>query len=115
MVVNEFAEALKFRSDRIRSRRDHAKYLNLIRVIALLHQHQREIKTVQHNGEEIEYIEVTQSDIARADELAAAVLAGSYEDLPERTQFVLKTIHELLVKTCDEQAIQSKDFRFNPS
>ena len=112
LVVNNHAEELKFRSDQTRTRRDHAKYLALIRVIALLHQHQREIKTVMHNGEKIEYIEVAKSDIAKADELAAAVLARSYEELPERTQFVLNTIHELLVKVCSEQAIQSKEFRF---
>ena len=112
IVVNNFAEELKFRSDRTRTRRDHAKYLTLIRVIALLHQYQREIKTVDHNGEQIKYIEVTRHDIAKADELAAAIMARSYEELPERTQFVLGQIHELLVKTCTDQAIQSKDFRF---
>ena len=64
LVVNNHAEELKFRSDQTRTRRDHAKYLALIRVIALLHQHQREIKTVMHNGEKIEYIEVSRDDIA---------------------------------------------------
>ena len=112
LVVNNFAEELKFRSDRTRTRRDHAKYLALIRVIALLHQHQREIKTVDHNGEAIEYIEATRADIAKADELAAGILSRSYEELPERTQFVLGQIHELLVKTCNAQEIQSKEFRF---
>ena len=41
-----------------RTRRDHMKYLTLIRSIALLHQHQRPRKTVQHNGKPFEYIEV---------------------------------------------------------
>ena len=86
LVANNFAEELKFRSDRTRTRRDHAKYLCLIRVIALLHQYQREIKTVDHNGEKVEYIEATRDDIAKADELAAAIMARSYEELPERTQ-----------------------------
>ena len=35
---------LTFLDDRTRTRRDHAKYLTLIDAIALLHQHQREIK-----------------------------------------------------------------------
>ncbi len=43
-VVNPYAEALTFLDDRTRMRRDHAKYLTLIDVIALLRQHQREIK-----------------------------------------------------------------------
>ena len=113
LVANNYAEELKFRSDRTRTRRDHAKYLCLIRVIALLHQYQREIKTVDHQGEKIEYIEATRDDIAKADELAAAIMARSYEELPERTQFVLNIIHQLLVKTCNEQAIKPSDFRFN--
>ena len=112
LVANNFAEELKFRSDRTRTRRDHAKYLCLIRVIALLHQHQREIKTVQHNGEQVEYIEATRDDIAKADQLAAAVLSQSYEELPERTQFVLNQVHELMVKTCNEKAIKPSEFRF---
>ena len=113
LVANNYAEELKFRSDRTRTRRDHAKYLCLIRVIALLHQYQREIKTVDHQGEKIEYIEATRDDIAKADELAAAIMARSYEELPERTQFVLNIIHQLLVKTCNDQAIKPSDFRFN--
>ena len=40
-------------------------------------------------------------------------MARSYEELPERTQFVLNIIHELLVKACNDQAIKPSDFRFN--
>ncbi|KAK0359816.1 hypothetical protein LTR94_029774, partial [Friedmanniomyces endolithicus] len=40
-VVNPYAEALTFLDDKTRTRRDHRKYLGLIRAIALLHQHQR--------------------------------------------------------------------------
>ena len=35
------------------------KYLTLIEVIAFLHQHQRAVKTAQHHGKVVEYIEVT--------------------------------------------------------
>ena len=35
------------------------KYLTLIRAVALLHQHQRPVKTVEHHGKPVEYIEVT--------------------------------------------------------
>ena len=41
-VVNPYAKTLNFPSHLLRLRRDHAKYLCLIRCIALLHQHQRE-------------------------------------------------------------------------
>ena len=112
LVANNFAEELKFRSDRTRTRRDHAKYLALIRVIALLHQYQREIKTVEHNGEQVEYIEATRDDIAKADELAAAVMARSYKELPDKTEQVLAAIVELVHTACIDQQISPSDYRF---
>nr|CAC9163488.1 Uncharacterised protein [Escherichia coli] len=63
-VVNLFASQLTFMSDKTRTRRDHMKYLTLIRAIALLHQYQREIKRVEHRGQVVEYIEVAREDIA---------------------------------------------------
>ena len=59
LVANPFAEQLTFIDDKTRTRRDHMKYLTLIRAIALLHQYQREVKTVNHNGQVLSYIEVT--------------------------------------------------------
>lgn len=56
-VVNPHAEALTFASDRVRLRRDHVKYLALIDAIALLHQHQREVRTGEVDGAEVGYIE----------------------------------------------------------
>jgi DNA primase len=38
-VVNPYAEQLTFLDDKTRMRRDHMKYLTLIRSIALLHQY----------------------------------------------------------------------------
>lgn len=38
-----------------------------LRPIALLHQHQREVKVVEHRGERVRYIEVTAWDLAMAD------------------------------------------------
>src|SRR5207249_3399840 len=70
LVVNPYARALTFRDDRTRTRRDHLKYLTLIRVLALLHQYQRPLKTVMHQGERVEYVEVTVDDIAVANRLA---------------------------------------------
>ena len=52
-------------------RRDHMKYLTLIRAIALLHQHQRPVKTARG----VSYIEATREDIATADRLMEELLA----------------------------------------
>ena len=40
-VDNLYAHGLTFFADKTRARRDHLKYLTLIRSVALLHQHQR--------------------------------------------------------------------------
>lgn len=91
-VVNPFAESLTFASDRVRLRRDHVKYLALIDAIALLHQHQRPVRAVQVDGVSVEYIEVAQSDIALANQLAHAVLGRSLDELPPQTRRVLSAL-----------------------
>jgi DNA primase len=68
-VVNPYALGLTFLDGQTRTRRDHTKYLTLIRSIALLHQHQRPRQTVEHQGKTVEYIEVTLGDIAVANPL----------------------------------------------
>lgn len=88
-VVNPFAEQLTFASDRVRLRRDHAKYLALIDSIALLHQYQRPVRSVVHAGGVIEYVEVTAEDIALANRLAHEVLGRSLDELPPPTRRVL--------------------------
>ena len=91
-VVNPFAESLTFASDRVRLRRDHVKYLALIDAIALLHQHQRKVGVVEVDGASVEYIEVTQADIALANRLAHAVLGRSLDELPPQTRRVLAAL-----------------------
>ena len=49
-VVNPYARELTFLDSQTRTRRDHTKYLTLIRAIALLHQYQRPVKTAVHRG-----------------------------------------------------------------
>ena len=88
-VVNPYAEQLSFASDRVRLRRDHVKYLALIDAIALLHQHQRPVRTLDVDGAAVEYIEVSEADIALANRLAHAVLGRSLDELPPQTRRVL--------------------------
>lgn len=91
-VVNPFAESLTFASDRVRLRRDHVKYLALIDAIALLHQHQRPVHTLDVDGAAVEYIEVAEADIALANRLAHAVLGRSLDELPPQTRRVLAAL-----------------------
>jgi DNA primase catalytic core len=91
-VVNPYADQLTFLSDKTRTRRDHEKYLTLIDTIALLHQHQREVKTVRDGEDELAYIEVTPTDIEQANALMHEVLGRSLDELPPVTRRVLEAI-----------------------
>ncbi|HYC58433.1 MAG TPA: toprim domain-containing protein [Thermoanaerobaculia bacterium] len=113
LVANPYARELTFLDGRTRTRRDHMKYLTLIRTIALLHQHQREKKTTTHRGETIEYIEVALSDIALANELAHEVLGRSLDELPPQTRRLLQMIDAFVTTECERMAIDRREFRFS--
>ncbi len=84
-VLNPLVDSLKFVSDRLRNRRDHAKYLSLIQAIALLHQHQREIHTEEDGTE---WIEVQESEYALANRLMDKLLKQSLSELAPQTEQV---------------------------
>ena len=105
-VVNPFAGALTFTSERTRTRRDHEKYLTLIDSIALLHQHQREITTRQVNGRSVEFIEVQLADIETANALAPEILGRSLDELPPQTRRLLNHIRELVRAMMEKKAPQ---------
>jgi DNA primase len=91
-VANPYARDLTFPDNRTRMRRDHMKYLTLIRAIALLHQHQRTVKTAR----DVSYIETTPEDIATADRLMAGLLERSLDELPPQTRRLLALITEMV-------------------
>ena len=113
LVANPFAEQLTFIDDKTRTRRDHMKYLTLIRAIALLHQYQREVKHIDHNGEALEYIEVIPEDIAVANKLAHDVLGRSLDELPPQTARLLKQIKAMVEQACRQQGIEQSHYRFS--
>ena len=112
MVVNPFADQLTFMSDKTRTRRDHMKYLTLIRAIALLHQHQRPIQTVEHGGQTLAYIEANQADIALANSIAHEVLGRTMDELPPQTRRLLNLVYELVQHMAQEQGIAPNEVRF---
>ena len=109
-VVNPFAPRLTFLSDRTRTRRDHIKYLTLIRTMALLHQHQRPIQTLP-NG--TEYIEATREDIAAANRIAHEVLGRSLDELPPQTRKLLGLLQTMVQQKARELKMEPGDFRFS--
>jgi DNA primase catalytic core len=112
-VANPYARELTFLDSQTRTRRDHMKYLTLIRSIALLHQHQRPHKTVQHRGRTVEYIEVALADIAVANRLAHEVLGRSLDELPPQTRRLLLAIDTMVTAECERQKMARSDYRFS--
>ncbi|HEY6388097.1 MAG TPA: CHC2 zinc finger domain-containing protein [Candidatus Acidoferrum sp.] len=112
-VANPYARELTFLDSQTRTRRDHMKYLTLIRSIALLHQHQRTRKTLTHGGKALEYIEVTLDDIATANKLAHEVLGRSLDELPPQTRRLLLLIDEMASAECQRLKMERTDFRFS--
>jgi hypothetical protein len=112
-VVNPYAPGLTFLDSQTRTRRDHTKYLTLIRTIALLHQHQRPRQTVEHHGRTIEYIEVALDDIAVANRLTAEVLGRSLDELPPQTRRLLLLVDAMVTAECKQQRIERADYRFS--
>jgi|CXWL01.1.fsa_nt_gi DNA primase catalytic core len=120
-VVNPYAEALGFRDDLTRLRRDHQKYLTLIDAIALLHQHQRPLKRLRAaadgandaaTAQGVEYIEVTLEDIALANRLAHEVLGRSLDELPPQTRRLLVVADALVAELAQAQTLERALVRF---
>jgi DNA primase catalytic core len=111
-VLNPFARQLTFLDDKTRTRRDHEKYLTLIAAITLLHQYQRPVKTREHGGRMVEYIEATRNDIAVANRLAAEALGRSLDELPPQTRRFLELLAAMVQREAEARKIDREDHRF---
>ena len=111
-VLNPYANLLTYTSKSIRARRDHTKYLNLIEAISFLFQYQRKIKTMKFEGETIEYINVTLSDIEKANQIAGDVLGRTLDELTPPSRNLLKMIREMVNAKSKEEnrSIESLNF-----
>lgn len=95
-VRNPLTETLRFHSAQLRARRDHQKYLDLIRTIALAHQYQRDVKTATDlDGQPFHYIEATADDVALADRLIHSVLLDPVDELTPQARRLLERIRQL--------------------
>jgi DNA primase catalytic core len=112
LVANPYARQLTFLDHRTRTRRDHGKYLTLIRAIALLHQYQRPIHTVMHDGQPIDYIDVTPADIAVANRLAHEVLGRSLDELAPQTRRLLDLLDAMVRAAITQRRLERTAYRF---
>ena len=101
-VVNPFMEWLTYPTERLLFRREQQKYLSLMNAIALLHQHQREVKREVEGDVEVEYIEVTVADVALANLLAQDVLSRALDELAPPVRGMYDELRALCVKRADE-------------
>ncbi len=101
-VVNPCSKYLSYPSHSLRARRDHKKYLGLIRSVTFLHQYQRQIKTVEVDGKLVEYIEVTLEDIETANRLANVVLGQSMDELAKPSRTLLSSIYKMVKEQTEE-------------
>ncbi len=117
-MVNPYAERLTFLDDQTRTRRDHRKYLALIRTIALLHQHQRPVLSLARpgldggEGEPVAYIEASLADIAAANALAHAVLGSTLDELPPQTRRLLHLVRDLVAARAAAEGVKPREVRF---
>src|ERR1035441_587393 len=95
-VVNPYATKLTFPSNTLRARRDHKKYLGLIKAIAFLHQYQRTVKSYTLEAETLSYIEVELPDIEKANKLAGEVLGQTVGELSAPSRALLGIIRGMV-------------------
>jgi len=111
-VNNPLAEQLSFPDDRLRLRRDHQKYLGLIRTVAFLRQYQKPIRSCEHRGQTIQYVEVDADDLALTHRLAAEVLGRSLDELAPPTRSFLLALHEMVRTIAAAESIPIESVRF---
>jgi len=111
-VVNPYAPKLTFPANSLRARRDHKKYLGVIKVIAYLHQYQREVKTLEAESESVSYIEVVLADIERANRLCAEVLGQTLDELSAPGRALLAKVREMVRKKGEELKLEPGELRF---
>jgi DNA primase len=111
-VNNPLAEQLSFPDDRLRLRRDHQKYLGLIRTVAFLRQYQKPIRSCEHRGQTIQYVEVDETDLALTHKLAAEVLGRSLDELAPPTRSFLLALHEMVRTIAAAESIPIESVRF---
>ena len=103
-----FARRLTFRTDQIRYRRDHAKYLSLIATSALMHQYQRPRTTCQG----ARCIVATLDDVALANRLARETLCMPPHQLLPQTELLLTQLETLVTRCAHQHHIARHEVRF---
>ncbi len=111
-VFNPYADQLGFITGQTRHRRDHRKYLSLINTVALLHQHQHELKQTTIGDETIQYIEVTKRDISMANTIADWALGRSIDELAGPTRRLLVELYDWIRERAKTSKLDASEIVF---
>jgi len=95
-VINPFADRLTYGDDRLQGRRDHPKYLNLIKAVAFMRQMHKHVQTTRGNGHMISYVPVDIDDIRIANKLAHDILGRSLDELSRPGRVLLMRLDDMV-------------------
>jgi DNA-binding MarR family transcriptional regulator len=113
LVVNPYAPQLTFPCGTLRLRREAGKYLSLMDALALLHQHQRPVRTLALAGTTHRYVEVTREDVGRANRLMASCLARALSDLTGPAEQLLLAIRDYVTRQAEERGTEPLGITFS--
>ena len=111
-VIMPWADRLTFRTDQVRYRRDHAKYLSLIASIALLHQYQRQQVRCGGRGSETACVVASLDDLELANRLATAVLGEPVDSLLPATRQLWIELTQWVTQRAQQQGVDVSEIRF---
>ena len=105
-----YNDLIEFPSMSTRSRRDFKRFLYLIATIALLHQHQREIKQTPKG---IDYLEATPDDYAWAYKIVHDILEYSYSLISRESQKLFEILQRCVHHAAEKESLDPEDYRFS--
>jgi hypothetical protein len=71
------------------------------------------LRTAEHQGQTLQYVEVTLEDIALANQLAHEVLGRTLDELPPQTRRLLGLIVQMVEQACATQQMPRAAYRFS--
>ncbi len=112
-VVNPYSRQLTFMDTVLRARREQPKYLSIIKIIALMRQYQKEIKTMTQGEKTIEYIEVDLKDIDMANRIANEVFGRNLDELSPPSRNLLSEIKKMVDELAKRQGESPEEITFS--
>jgi hypothetical protein len=110
-IVNAYAAQLTYSDDRLQSRRDQPKYLNLIRAVAFLRQMQKPIKSSDDPEQRHECIEVDLNDIRLANELMTEIFGHTLDELSRPSYELLLLLEQMTAQEGVSRSVSRREIR----